>query len=222
MPVKAPVYKAAPEPLFNWSGFYIGGNLGGAWERVDWDSVSLVGLPIRTRGSGFAGGGPAGFNWQAGQAVFGVEATIDAGRLKDTVATPPLAINTFSNRVDLIGTVVGRFGWAWDRSLLYVDGGWAYAQLRTSGNNSILPDSFSQTRTEDGWTVGGGWEYAFAPNWIFGLDYKHIDLGKSNRSGTTAVGLPFTIVGIDPRIDIVTARLSYKFDWSAGTAGAKY
>ena len=223
MPVKAPAY-VAPAPLFNWSGFYAGGHLGWAWGDVDWDNVTLTGERVRTSDSAFLGGGQIGYNWQFNPNwVIGTEATLSGTDLKDTVTSVVNpAFVTYTNKLDLVGTVVGRLGYAWDRSLFYVTGGYAYARFRTAGLNTGI-DSFSLRDTESGWTIGGGWEYAWTNNWIFGIDYKHIDLGSSSRSGTTAGGLPFTITGIDPRIDMVTVRLSYKFgDWGKGPVVAKY
>jgi outer membrane immunogenic protein len=104
-----------------------------------------------------------------------------------------------------------------------VDGGWATARLTASGVNTVLPDAFATRFHDDGWTIGAGWDYALDNNWILGVDYKRIELKKTTRSGVTDAAIPFTITDIDPKINVLTLRLSYKFgDWGKSPVVAKY
>jgi len=202
---------AAPA-TYNWTGFYVGGTLGGAWADVNWSNVTLTTEPVKNSVSGFAGGGHIGFNHQMGSLVLGVEGSFLGTDLSGTSTSVvnPAAVR-YTSKISWIATVVGRLGFAWDRSLIYIDGGYAAGRVQTSGTQATIPDSFSLTKTESGWTIGGGWEFLFPNKWIFGIDYKYIDLGTTNRSSTTATGIAFTITDVNPTINVVTARLSWKF-----------
>jgi outer membrane immunogenic protein len=185
--------------------------LGGAWDRVNWADVSLTGEPAAFRSTSIAGGGHLGLNWQAGSIVLGLEAAITAMRLRDTITSVVNPVVTYTNQIDWIATVVGKLGFSTGPGLIYVTGGYAAARLITSGNNPGLPDSFNISAWRSGWTIGGGYDHLFAGNWIFGVDYKYIDLGTHNRAGTTVLAIPFVITGIDARVHLLMARLSVKF-----------
>src|SRR5262249_22816225 len=131
---------------------------------------------------------------------------------------------SYTNKVDAVGTVTGRVGYAINRSLLYVDGGWATTRLVTSGLASVPPGSFKSKGWEDGWVIGFGWNYALDNNWILGVGYKRIQI-KTTRSGLSDAGIPFTISNIDPKINLLTLSLSYKFVsdwWGKSPVVAKY
>lgn len=217
LPAKAP--RAAPPVFYNWSGFYIGGHVGGAWADINWDDVSLTGEPVSHSPSSWIAGGHVGFNYQVGSIVFGVEGTFSGTDLSETVTSAVNPNVTYTSDIDWITTVAGRLGVAWDRALIYAKGGGAWAKVGTSGFNSGIPDAFSISSTRSGWVVGVGLEYLVTPNFIFGVEYNHIDLGSHDRSGTTTIGLPFTITNVDTTIDSVVARLSYKF---GGPFGGRY
>lgn len=220
---KLPVKAAAADSTVNWSGLYAGGQAGYGWDNVRWSDISLTAEPVHAKTAGAVAGGQIGYNWQVNRWVFGVEASFlgaDLKNLQPSLTAP--GTFAYTNNVDAIATVVGRLGYTVSRSLFYVDGGWATARLTTSGSNPGV-DSFSTRGYEDGWTVGGGWEYALNNNWIVGLDYKRIVLNKTTRSGVTAAAVPFTISNIDPTIDMVMVRMSYKFgDLATGPVVAKY
>jgi outer membrane immunogenic protein len=223
-PAGLPYKAAVVAPAYNWSGLYFGGQAGLGWDSVEWSDISLTGEPIRSKTFGAVGGGHVGYNWQANQWVVGVEAALLGANLKNTQlsAVVPATVS-YTNKIDVIGTVVGRLGYAKGRSLFYVDGGWATARLAASGLNTGLPDAFRTRGYDDGWTIGVGWDYALANNWILGVDYKRIELSKSTRSGVTDAAIPFTITDIDPKINILTLRLSHKFgDWGKSPVVAKY
>ena len=90
--VRGPIYRAPT--VFSWTGFYIGGHVGGAWSRIDWSDVSLTGEPVDNDSRGFIGGGQVGFNWQAGNIVVGIEATYSGTNLDGsfTSAVTPSAL----------------------------------------------------------------------------------------------------------------------------------
>lgn len=211
LPIKAP---SAPPPVFTWTGFYFGAHAGGGWADTDWAAVSFISdESFAFRPSGFVGGAHAGFNYQVGQLVFGVEGAWSATSLSDRVLDADRLV-ALKTTVQWIATAVGRIGFASDRWLLYASGGYAGARLGTltTLTGCCLPGSLDVRRVENGWVVGGGVEYALSTNVIVGVDFKHIDLGKVTRLGLTDQQIPVTITDIETRINVVTARLSYKFD----------
>jgi len=226
MPVKAP--PPPPPPPFSWSGFYIGGNLGGAWAHHNWSDTFFPNLSFND-GSGngrFIGGGQVGFNYQINQFVWGVEGTFDWASTNNGNGTgvilpgvlPVTAIQVSSNDT-WISTIAGRLGWAVDRALFYVKGGGGWvgnngftitnlntgASISTSGSNNV-----------SGWLVGGGFEWAFAGNWSVKFEYDYLGLG--NRS-FTATGLVFprlagdTFTSGNTNVQMATVGLNYRFNW---------
>jgi len=194
-----------------WSGFYIGGHLGGAWSDVSWADVTLTGEPVKNDGSGFIGGGQIGYNVQAGNIVFGIEATLSGSNLGDDYRSVVNPVVTYSTDVNWIGTVAGRLGVAHDRFLAYVKAGWATANIEVAGNNPGFPDAFSIDDRRNGWVIGGGLEVMVSRNLSLGIEYNHIDLGSASYVGTTRAGIPFTIRDVDMDVQSVTARVNFKF-----------
>jgi outer membrane immunogenic protein len=165
-----------PQPLnaYSWAGPYLGGNIGYNWGSVENNP---------TKPSGFAGGGQAGYNFQNGPWVFGIEGDIQASAADDRFAPWK-----FSN--PWFGTVRGRAGYAFSNVLLYATGGVAFGELRgeTFGR--------SETHTNAGFTVGAGAEMGFAPNWSAKIEYLYVDLANSNFAitGGVANGYSFSVV----------------------------
>jgi len=201
----------AVAPIMNWTGFYIGGNVGGAWSEVDWSNISLTGERFDNSASGFIGGGQIGYNQQVGNIVLGVEATLSGADLnKDfhSILNPAV---TFNAEVHTIATVTGRFGVASDQWLFYGKAGWAGAQVEASGRNTALLDSFSFDDWRNGWTVGLGLEYKVARNVSFGVEYSFIELNSETDTGFTRLAIPVSLRDHDLQIQSVTARLNFQF-----------
>lgn len=160
---KAP--PAAVVAAYNWSGFYIGAMGGYGWESG--------------AGSGGFGGGTIGYNWQfpGSQFVFGVEVDAAGAGIKDSV-TEDLGglLVTSETKINSFGSVTGRAGFALDAALIYAKGGWAWANNKAS--ISALGQSFSDSQSHSGFTVGGGLEYLFAPNWSAKGEYMYTSLGS--------------------------------------------
>jgi outer membrane immunogenic protein len=178
---RAPYTVNQPLNAFSWAGPYLGGNIGYGWGSVDNNP---------TRPSGFEGGVQAGYNWQTGPLVLGIEGDIQATGADDTFAPWK-----FSN--PWFGTVRGRAGYAFNNVLFYGTGGLAFGELR--GETFGL----SETHTTAGWTAGLGAEFAFAPNWSAKLEYLYVDLSSSD----------FTITGASNgyRFGVVRAGVNYHF-----------
>ena len=169
---RAPYTVNQPLNAYSWAGPYLGGNLGYAWGSVDNNP---------TKPSGFAGGVQAGYNWQSGPWVFGVEGDIQATGADDTFAPWK-----FSN--PWFGTVRGRVGYAFNNILFYGTGGLAFGELR--GETFGL----SESHTNAGWTAGVGAEFGLAQNWSAKIEYLYVDLADSN----------FAITGVLERLSVRT------------------
>ena len=196
MAVKARPPAPVIAPIYDWTGFYIGAN-GGWGQSNSCVNFDVFGVDFadgcRSRSGGLVGG-QIGYRWQANQWVFGVEAQGDWADLSHTRVSLFDRFSiwaTFSTRTktDGIGLFTGQIGYAWNQALFYVKGGAAV----TSNRFSILEtftgiELASASATRWGGTVGAGFEYGFAPNWSFGVEYNHLFMGDANNSFT---GLTF-------------------------------
>jgi outer membrane immunogenic protein len=209
---KAPVFV---DPGYNWTGFYVGGNIGYSWGRSS-DTSSLsngVGTVLFTRAGssnldGVVGGGQIGYNWQVQNWVWGLEADIQGTDEKGSrgytcgvsVCTPPvggfLALVipgpavpvTLNQKIDWFGTVRGRVGvLATPKVLFYATGGLAYGEVASSGTVGAALSPFSTTDTKAGYTVGAGIEGVIGGNWTAKLEYLYVDLGRVSGSLATTI-----------------------------------
>jgi outer membrane immunogenic protein len=207
---KAPVY-SAPELVYNWTGFYIGGHVGGAFAGND----SLAGS-----GGRFLGGVQGGFDYQfAPNWVFGAEAQYSWLASNTTGLAFPGGVLVTSNNNQL-GSVTGRLGYTWGPALLYAKGGYAWRDNPNIGvTRGGFPTAFTTDGNhKDGYTVGGGLEYLFAPNWSAKAEYQYYNFGS-----TTFTGGPAPIVGGRFRDDehSVKVGVNYRFGWG-GPAASRY
>lgn len=147
-----------PLNMYSWAGPYLGGNIGWDWGSVDNNP---------TKPSGFVGGAQAGYNWQNGPWVFGIE-----GDIQGTGASDTFAPWKFSN--PWFGTVRGRVGYALNNILFYGTGGLAFGEL--TGQTFGL----SESHTNAGWALGLGAEVGLARNWSAKVEYLFVDLNDSN------------------------------------------
>ncbi|MBN9006940.1 MAG: porin family protein [Rhizobiales bacterium] len=191
---KAPPYVAAP--IYNWTGFYIGGHVGGAFGGSD--NALAPGFSSGNDGR-FMGGGQIGYDYQfAPNWVMGLEANYS---FLDTSSS-------FSNRG--LGSVTGRLGYTWGPALLYVKGGYGWADSRFS-------NGFGGNGGRDGYTVGGGLEYMFTQNWSGKIEYQYYNFGDVNVFD--ALGAPIGSFRNDQHT--IKAGLNYRFNWG-GPVVARY
>jgi len=198
----APLYKAPPAQVtqaYNWTGFYLGINGGGGWGHSNWDT-SAASVNI----SGGVAGGTAGYNWQFGNAVLGLEADVDWANLKGTSSSAPCPAGCTTSDTWL-STVRGRAGYAFGGVLPYITGGLAMGDIRAA-----TPGFAGASGTNAGWTVGGGIEFALPGNWSAKAEYLHVDLGSFN-CGANCNGLPTDNVSMHD--NIVRAGVNYRFGW---------
>jgi outer membrane immunogenic protein len=192
MPYKSPAYV----PGYNWTGFYLGLNGGGAWGDSNWNGFAVGNSP-----SGGMFGVTAGYNWQGVGSpwVFGLEGDVDWSGVDDTAACGAVGCQTKNN---WFGTVRGRAGYAWDRFLPYITGGVAFGDIEA--NRAGFAGSSS---TNAGWTIGAGIEGVIAGNWTAKLEYLYADIGDTTCSAA-ACGIA---TNVDLHMNIVRAGLNYRF-----------
>jgi outer membrane immunogenic protein len=213
LPVYAPqpVYAPRPAPppyLSEWTGFYFGFDGGGAWDRASFDpALSLLTGPVPgATASGAVFGGHAGYNWQYGPLVGGVEVDYTSTNL---TSTSPFALGTLAtkeSRLDQLGTARGRFGYAVLPNVLAygtAGAGWGYSRLTV--NFPVSGVSERAFVNEFGWVAGGGVEYRLFEHIQLRAEYLHYDFGESSAS------LPIRPVSQRDRVDIIRGGISYKF-----------
>ncbi|MET4043135.1 MULTISPECIES: outer membrane protein [unclassified Bradyrhizobium] len=178
---RAPYTVNQPLNAYSWAGPYLGANLGYEWGSVNNNPA---------KPSGFVGGVQAGYNFQNGPWVFGVEGDIQAAGADDTFAPWK-----FSN--PWFGTLRGRAGYAFSNVLFYGTAGLAFGELRAQ------TFGWTESHTSAGWTIGAGAEVGFAPNWSAKLEYLYIDLSTSQ----------FAITGVSNgySASVVRAGVNYHF-----------
>jgi outer membrane immunogenic protein len=183
----APIAPSVPymEPMFNWTGFYIGANIGGGWAGGNIvDSLDGVSFGSGTHGA-FIGGGQIGYNYQISpNIVLGAEWLMDgfASHNSSNIAFVPAFGDFFqaSTTTDWLTTLTGRVGVTspqWDHWLIYAKGGAAWVQNEATITDLATGASFNNTKISNGWVAGGGVEWAFAPGWTVRLEYQYIGLG---------------------------------------------
>jgi outer membrane immunogenic protein len=213
---KAPAY--APAPIYNWTGFYIGGNIGGAFSSNN--GFSGAGVVTSNNNGAFMGGVQGGFDYQfAPTWVIGGEIQYDwLSNSNETTVFPRGATYTLDQRS--LGSVTARLGYTWGPTLLYVKGGYAYSDNSQSLTLGGLGVPFTTTgNIHNGYTVGAGLEYMFAQNWSAKIEYQYYDFGKT--SFVTPVGLS-GFGSTRNSENTVKAGLNYHFNLGGGPVVARY
>jgi outer membrane immunogenic protein len=209
MPTKAPAFKA-PMPAFNWTGCYIGAQIGYGWGKSE--HTFSNGAPTdNSSPRGALGGGHAGCNYQfpSSNIVVGVEGDYEAADLTGDFVNTTGATSVGSAKMKSDGSIRARVGWAWDRSLFYATGGWAFARYDFGGGPVPPPPCCGYSASPSGWTAGVGWEYAFT-NIISGrIEYRRTDYGTS--SGGLPPIFPTVIMPVRNTTDVVRLGISIKF-----------
>jgi outer membrane immunogenic protein len=220
-PIPPPIY--APAIIYNWTGLYVGGNLGVGWNGGSFsdsigNTLSLSSNPL------FLGGAQVGLNYQFGSGILvGAEADFDwltnntsssnTIVLQNPTGTPTGSSASLSANNRSLTTVVGRLGYAWDRVLFYGKGGGAWV---ASNGPSLTIDGTPvgiSSSNKWGFTGGVGIEWAFAGNWSARFEYDFVGLNQTFTVPTSAGGLPAgdQFIGNTRNIQLVNAGLNYKF-----------
>jgi outer membrane immunogenic protein len=237
MAVKArPV--VAPVVVYNWSGCYIGGNVGGGWERTRQTRFGQTGpggafIPLAdvdygsSTGSDFVGGGQIGCDYQfAGNWVIGIQGMYDYARIDSSHFLPAFPTFRSDVRVKDIYTVTGRVGYLFTPQLLgYVKGGgaWTSVDYQVFQPGGVLLSETAYGVSRSGWTVGGGLEWMFAPGWSLFGEFNYMDFGTKTVNFVTApvaVGNP-DVVRTKLEVEQFLVGVNYKFNFG-GPVVAKY
>jgi len=205
------------EPMpagYNWSGFYIGGQVGWQWLEGDFEDPAYEGgIGTDYSDDGFVGGGHVGFNYQMDAIVLGVEADIEGvdGEAKATDTSSFDDTVTGRASIDLQGSIRARLGWARDNLLVYATGGYAWADgdFSYTLENTGVTDDFSETI--DGWTVGGGLEYGFSDNISTRIEYRYTDYSEASGDITKCCAGPPNAQDHDLDTHTVRLGITYRF-----------
>ncbi len=195
-PAAVPVY--AP-PAFSWTGFYVGVNGAYGWGNFRGNGGNLFANP-----SGGLVGGTAGFNYQIGQFVVGVEDNLDWADLTNSRTFVGGA--STKSRVNAFNTAFVRGGFAIDRALLFVEGGLASGDIHNKITDPALPGTLSQSGWHSGYGLGGGLEYAFTNNITARADYVF-----SHLQNTTYFAGTIDQAKAGLNVSQIRGGLNYKF-----------
>ncbi len=234
-------------PLFTWTGFYVGVNAGAAWHG-DNNCPGLYDYKNGVLGSrytafnpvcnkdntAFTGGFQAGFNWQMGAVVFGLEGDVnwignDSKRGFANYVGPTGIGAAYSYSLDgnsqsnMLGGIRGRLGWSFDRAMLYIAGGAAFRSSADSevinvyNNLGVQVASFApnSTRNNVGWSLGGGVEWAFTNNVSLKLEYLHSQFNHGDNTYLTSakdyIGYALVTDSRRDSVDVARIGLNYRF-----------
>jgi outer membrane immunogenic protein len=234
LPVKAP---PPPPPVSDWTGLYVGGNVGWGWAHVNSTELAPgttafpTGSVFSRNENGFLGGVQAGFNYETPyHLVVGVEGDFDWTDIRGTATTISTVTgnrfagfaSTSTGRLEDFALLTGRVGWAAANWLFYAKGGVAFGHGNASGvgvlANGTLFDTFTTSTDRTGWTIGGGVEWGFAPGWSAKIEYNHIDFGSTNigiaRIETGGI-FATSFESSTERVDVVKGGINYRFNWGA-------
>jgi outer membrane immunogenic protein len=185
--VKAPPPGLAPAYLSDWAGFYIGINGGGGWADIKFDDDPA----FNSKPSGGLFGGHAGYNWQYGSVVAGLEVDFDGADIKQTVS--PFGVST-EEKIDQLASARARVGYVFFPNLLAygtAGAGWGHVHISDALGNTANANEF-------GWTAGAGLEYKLVDHVLLRAEYLHYDFAKDDLNAKTTV-------------DVVRGGLSWKF-----------
>jgi outer membrane immunogenic protein len=168
-------------PWFSWTGIYLGVQGGHAWGELSFDDATGVNMSGPEH-QGWFGGGYAGVNLQLNPFVLGVEGDVNGGDRDGANQSAGFRLRT---DIDALASVRGRVGMAADRLLFFVTSGWAWADV---SGTLLAPDlsRFNFEKTLDGWSLGGGLDYALTDKFIGRIEYRHYALGDTNINTASA------------------------------------
>lgn len=235
MLLKAPVLKA-PTPAFDWTGVYVGGNVGYSVAR-DHSTETLTfpngtqfsGEPFTLAPGGAVGGGQIGANWQSGHLLLGLEGDWQWADEKDSVCIQSCSANVgglneslnVGQRLSRLATLRGRIGYADGTFLWYVTGGGAWGHVDNMLTAGHGPSAIGATfgHSLHGWTAGGGVETALSEHWSTKLEYLYADLGSTSDAFTSFFNNT-QVVQTSVRDHIVRLGVNYRFGGGGAYASA--
>jgi len=216
-----PIYRPAVVPVvvqvYNWTGCYVGGNVGGIWAMSDWNDAVLGDFGSGSA-TGALGGLQTGCNYQFSNSgwVVGIQGDYDWTNASNNNPVPLFPAVTDQTNIRSLASITGRVGYTFFQSqfLGYVKAGGAWEQ----GNFSFQVGSFpvtTATATQGGWTLGIGGEYAFSPRLTGFVEYDYYRFGNSNPGplvcAPAVCGFAASNIGITTNVNVVKVGLNFKF-----------
>jgi outer membrane immunogenic protein len=212
---------AAPAAAQDWTGFYIGLHVGGAFGDTEWTNVTngsvgeidfAPGQSFDHEPDGVLGGAQIGYNFQMTNWLFGLEVT-GAGLDYDETTLNPNApdVEITTSEIEWLATAAARVGWTWQECLLYLKGGYATGNLQTTHVDPPGGDAnaYATDETHHGWVGGAGFEHQIGERASVGIEYNYIDLGEQDHTGVLTGGGTTVVNDMDVQIHTVTARLNW-------------
>jgi opacity protein-like surface antigen len=216
--------------LMDWTGFHIGGHMGGGWSDDRWSDpfnstviakgIDIAGFGDYTHATGPLASAQVGVDRQTGSWILGVEAEATAAHMRgENTCFTGLGGVDCQHVVNSISTMTGRVGCAWERSLANVKGGAALTNTTYNLFANTLAASLGTCSTSLdtwGWTLGGGIEYALTNHWTTFVEYDHIALlpAASVPFPTVAV-INTQAISVRQMVDLFKIGMNYKFDLTA-------
>jgi outer membrane immunogenic protein len=221
---EAPVY-VAPAPVYSWTGFYVGADVGGSWGNANLWVPTAYGyndFSHNATNNGVIGGGFVGYNYQINNFVLGVQGEFDGTGTGNSRWLDPAGRFQASFGQDWIASVDGRLGFAMDRTLFYVIGGGAWTQNTASLTDNWSGYGISRSATRGGYDIGGGIEYAFTNNWTGRIEYRYYNFGTANNTYADVLLPSDTYYRTTLTNNVIRVGLAYKFGAPEMPVVAKY
>jgi opacity protein-like surface antigen len=215
-----PLADLSTPPRFSWTGCYAGGQAGGGFGQKNLnDSAGIVSAisgftSANSNVSGYMLGGQIGCDYQFLPTwVVGIEGAATGGNIHSNVGVPTPALAgdsaNFRATTDLLTSITGRVGYAWNNWLLYAKGGAAWASDRYSASDVLATYDFEGVESRFGWTAGAGVEWAISDIWSVRLEYDYYGFGT--RSVNFIDNVSGTLGPLDIRQDIQVVKLGVNF-----------
>jgi outer membrane immunogenic protein len=231
---------ASAAPVYNWTGFYIGANVGGGWGDSRWSDVRVIsdsgenipGEIAHNTPDGVIGGGQVGYNRQFENWVFGAEGKISAGSLSGGTGCIGNYEDYTANcrtHLDVAADFTARLGWAFGPVLFYGKGGFAVGNIhftpemehaRFGGFEDRVPPGYGTTTDlRVGLAAGAGVEFAVARHWSLGVEYEYQDYGSNRVNFNPLNPKPGDEIDLSPPFSattsfythLVEAKINYRF-----------
>ncbi len=198
---------------FSWSGAYVGAIGGYSWGKDATDETfGTLKFKYPYDLSGFTYGAKAGYNFDFNSIVVGVEGDFEGSSVTGGFYDPPVLPNPGGKGTDTTswqGSLRGRLGLTADRYLVYGTGGYAFAQMTNTYHNPTSGITEAFDRFRNGWTIGGGLDYAATDNIIIGAEFRHTQFAPVTHTSKTA--FPTATAQQAPTTDVVRLSVSFKF-----------
>ncbi len=202
----APVYKApAFVQVYNWNGFYIGGNIGWAFGNSS-ATYNPTGLTWDIGKNAFMGGLQAGYNWQMGALVLGIEGEFDW--LDGKGSRGANGGLWASGGTTSMATIAGRFGYAADNVLWYGKAGAGWVDNTATIYNAAGQTLWTGSNTPVGWLIGAGVEIGLTQNWTTKIEYNYLNVDNWTSNPGLFNGDTFTV---SRTVQTIKGGVNYKF-----------